>query len=55
MYDIFNISDGESFPSDKPNIVDPDLEKPGITDKPCKNPEIIEISFKLNSIFLFDL
>ena len=33
-YEIFKIFSGFIFPNDKPKIVEPDLDKPGITDKP---------------------
>ena len=53
IYDSLRISLGDSLPKDNPNIVDPDLDNPGIKDNPCKNPVIIAslFKFKLNLNF----
>lgn len=39
IYEVFKILSGLYPPKDKPKIVLPDLDSPGITDNPCRNPD----------------
>ena len=55
IYDILKTSEGFFSFNDKPKIVEPDLDKPGITANPCKTPVIMASWLKLILRLIFFL